>query len=123
MPFLLRVILTAMQNQLKSVYIPSTCLYCRPSGDGPLGMIGSRSEEADGGSWKSAFRGGLVRLASATFCKETGQASLDSLATARGLWLSSRWTGREPQPVGQMNAMSALVADGVQVFEQQRAKI
>ena len=32
------------------------------------------------------------------------------------------WT-REPQPVGQMNAVPTLVADGVQVGEQpQRAK-
>ena len=31
------------------------------------------------------------------------------------------WT-RKPQPVGQMNAVPALVADGVQVGERQRAK-
>ena len=31
------------------------------------------------------------------------------------------WT-REPQPVGQMNAVPTLVADGVQVGEWQRAK-
>ena len=31
------------------------------------------------------------------------------------------WT-RKPQPVGQMNAVPTLVADGVQVGERQRAK-
>ena len=31
------------------------------------------------------------------------------------------WT-RKPQPVGQMNAVPTLVADGVQVGEWQRAK-
>ena len=58
-----------------------------------------------------------MKLASAAFCKEIEQVSLGSLETARGLWLSSRWTGREPQPVGQMNAVPTLVADGVQVGE------
>ena len=30
---------------------------------------------------------------------------------------------REPQPVGQMNAVPTLVADGVQIGKRQRAKI
>ena len=65
-----------------------------------------------------------MRIVSAAFCKEIEQVSLSSLGTAKGLWLLSRWTGcmRKLQPAGQMNAVLALVADGIQVGERQQAK-
>ena len=65
-----------------------------------------------------------MRLVSASFCEEIEQVRLSSLGTARGRAVvveQMDWT-REPQPVGQMNAVLTLVADGVQVGERQRAK-
>ena len=65
-----------------------------------------------------------MRLVSASFCEEIEQVRLGSPETA---WTGAvvveqmDWT-RKPQPVGQMNAVPTLVADGVQVGEWQRAK-
>ena len=63
-----------------------------------------------------------MRLAFASFCEKIEQVSLDSLETARGLWLSSSELDEKAAAGRTDECCATLVADGVQVGEWQRAK-